>query len=431
MARKPRHAPLSVFLNGSLVGTLRRAPSGAVSFEYAPEWLNDPQSLPVSLSLPLRESRYSGEPVIAVFDNLLPDNDAIRRRVAERVGADGTDAYSLLSSIGRDCVGALQFLADDNYPDAPGAVHGEPIDQAGVAALLDNLAIAPLGLRGDDAFRISLAGAQEKTALLWHQNQWFKPIGTTATTHILKPSIGRLPNGMDLTNSVENEFLCLKLLAALGLPTAGVDIADFNGRRVLVVERFDRRWTADGRLFRLPQEDCCQALGVPPTRKYQSEGGPGLRDILELISGSDEPERDQQLILKAAMTFWLLAATDGHAKNFSLMLGTGGRFRLAPLYDVLTVQPIFDAGGIRRTEMKLAMSAGDNRHYRVDEVRLRHFVQTAARANVGRSVVESCFAELAGSMDAALASVAALDLPGALVESLDRGIRARIAAAVG
>jgi serine/threonine-protein kinase HipA len=431
MARRPIHTPLSVFLSGSHVGTLRRAPSGAVSFQYSAGWLNDPQAIPVSLSLPLRESRYSGEPVNAVFDNLLPDSEDIRRRVAERVGAGGTDAYSLLSSIGRDCVGALQFLSGDKYPDTLGAVQGEPIDPEGIAALLDNLATAPLGLGDDNAFRISLAGAQEKTALLWHHDRWNKPIGTTATTHILKPSIGRLPNGMDLTYSVENEFLCLKLLTALGLPAAKADITDFADRRVLVVERFDRKWTQDGRLFRLPQEDCCQALGVPPTRKYQSEGGPGLRNILELMSGSDEPERDQRIIMKAAMAFWLLGATDGHAKNFSLMLGTGGRFHLAPLYDVLTVQPIFDAGGIRRTEMKLAMSAGDNRHYRIDEIRLRHFIQTAARANVGRSVVESCFAELADSMSDAMASVASLDMPAPLIESLDRAIRARIATAVG
>lgn len=431
MARRPRHAPLSVFLNGSLVGTLRRAASGAVSFEYAAGWLNDAGAMPVSLSLPLRERPYRGEPVNAVFDNLLPDNEAIRRRVAERVGAGGTDAYSLLSSIGRDCVGALQFLNGDDYPDAPGAVHGEPIDEAGIADVLANLATAPLGLNGEDAFRISLAGAQAKTALLWHNDQWLRPIGTTATTHILKPSIGRLPNGMDLTESVENEFLCLKLLAELGLPVTAVEMADFAGRRVLVVERFDRRWTPDGRLLRLPQEDCCQALGVPPTRKYQSEGGPGLRNLLELMSGSDEPERDQQVIVKAAMAFWLLGATDGHAKNFSLMLGTGGRFHLAPLYDVLTVQPLFDAGGIRRTEMKLAMSAGDSRHYRLDEIRLRHFVQTAAWANVGRSIVESCFAEIEASMNDALAAVAAFDVPAALIESLSRGVRARIASAAG
>mgnify|MGYP001806420401 CR=1 FL=1 len=429
MARRPRHAPLSVFLNGSLIGTLRRASSGAVSFQYAPSWLNDAGAMPVSLSLPLREQSYSGEPVIAVFDNLLPDNEAIRRRVAERVGAGGTDAYSLLSSIGRDCVGALQFLNGDEYPDDLGVVNGEPIDDAGIAAILANLTTCPLGLGGDDAFRISLAGAQEKTALLQHNGKWLKPIGTTATTHILKPSIGRLPNGMDLTHSVENEFLCLKLLAMLGLPVTTVEMADFAGRRVLVVERFDRRWTPDGRLLRLPQEDCCQALGVPPTRKYQSEGGPGLRNLLELMSGSDEPERDQRVIMKAAMAFWLLGATDGHGKNFSLMLGTGGRFHLAPLYDVLTVQPLYDSGGIRRTEMKLAMSAGDNRHYRVDEIRLRHFIQTAARANVGRSIVESCFAEIEASMSDALAAVAALDVPAALVETVSQGIRARIASA--
>jgi serine/threonine-protein kinase HipA len=186
----------------------------------------------------------------------------------------------------------------------------------------------------DEDFRISIAGAQEKTALLRWKNCWHKPSGTTATTHILKPQIGRLPNGIDLSCSVENEFFCLKLTAALGLPSAEVEIADFGGQRVLVVERFDRRWARDGRLLRLPQEDCCQALSVPPSLKYEADGGPGIPAILNLLNGSDDPTADRHRVLKALVVFWLLGATDGHAKNFSIFLGPGGRFSATPLYDV-------------------------------------------------------------------------------------------------
>jgi len=110
MGRKRSYTPLNVFLNSRLVGQLVREPSGGVSFAYARDWLEWEHRMPVSLSLPLQENRYSGAPVMAVFDNLLPDSDLIRRRVAERVGAEGVDAFSLLSQIGRDCVGALQFL---------------------------------------------------------------------------------------------------------------------------------------------------------------------------------------------------------------------------------------------------------------------------------------------------------------------------------
>lgn len=429
MARRRRHAPLNVFLNGRLVGVLRREASGAVDFRYAASWLGWEHALPVSLSLPLREDRYIGAPVTAVFDNLLPDGDAVRRRIAARTGADGVDAYSLLSAIGRDCVGALQFLPDDAYPGTAGAVASEPIDDEAIAGVLGNLDAMPLGLDEDEAFRISLAGAQEKTALLRRDGTWHKPLGTTATTHILKPPIGRSASGVDLSDSVENEYLCLKLLGALGLPVARAEIAAFAGRKALVVERFDRRWTADGRLLRLPQEDCCQALGVPPSRKYEADGGPGAGDVLALLAGSDDPGRDRGGFLKALLAFWLLGATDGHAKNFSLFLSPGGRFRLAPLYDVISVQPGVDAGQVRRGRMTLSMAVGDGRHYRVDEIHPRHFVQTAGAAGIGRSLADAALRDVAGRAEAAVQATfdtAAEAMAPALVRSLRAGVRDRL-----
>ena len=397
MARPRTRIPLGVYLNGRLVGQLRRQASGAIDFHYDPDWLAWQHALPVSMSLPLREDRYVGEPVLAVLDNLLPDNEPIRRRLAERVRADGYDAYSLLARIGRDCVGALQFLPDGVEPGAAGAVDGRPVDDAYIAGKLGDLATTPLGVDEDEEFRISLAGAQEKTAFLRWQDRWHVPHGTTPTTHIMKPQIGMVPGGIDLSRSVENEYLCLKLTAAFGLPSANVTIADFSDRRVLVVERFDRRWTKDGRLLRLPQEDCCQALGVPPTRKYEADGGPGIAAVLDLLKGSDDPEADRRLLIKAQLTFWLLAATDGHAKNFSLFLRPGGRFRLTPLYDVMSAQPALDAGQLRRNRMRLANAIGDNRHYVVDEITPRHFVQTAARGGLPASVVEEALRRARGA----------------------------------
>src|SRR3546814_7781096 len=126
------------------------------------------------------------------------------------------------------------------------------------------LARAPLGRNGDKDFRISVAGAQEKTALWHYEGQWFKPRGTTPTTHLIKTQIGQLPNGIDLSNSVENEFYCLKLFAAFGLPVNDARIHTFGETTALVIERFDRRWRQDGRLLRAPQEACCQALSIPP-----------------------------------------------------------------------------------------------------------------------------------------------------------------------
>jgi serine/threonine-protein kinase HipA len=423
MARRPAHIPLNVFLNGRLVGVLRREPSGAIDFLYDQEWLTWESTFPISLSLPLREDRYIGAPVINVFDNLLPDSDAIRRRVAERVGAGGTDAYSLLAALGHDCVGALQFLPDGIDPGPAGKIEGKPVDETEIANIIQNLAAAPLGMGEDEDFRISIAGAQEKTALLRRAGKWYKPVGSTATTHILKPQIGRLPNGIDLSNSVENEFLCLTLLSALGVPAASAGIMDFGGRRTLIVERFDRLWTRDGRLLRLPQEDFCQALSIPPTRKYQSEGGPGIKDILQLLKASDAANADLATFMRANIVFWLLGATDGHAKNFSIFLGSDGGFWMTPLYDVLSAQPSLDAKQIQRKQFKLAMSVGKSRHYAIDEILPRHFVQTAEIAGVEASLVRSIFEDLAENAAQAIGAVID-ELPDGFPEAMTNSIRA-------
>ena len=421
MAKRRARIPLNVFLNGLLVGRLKREASGAIDFRYDNSWLMRENALPISLSLPLREDRYIGYPVIAVFDNLLPDNRAVRRSVAERVGAEGYDAYSLLSAIGRDCVGALQFLPEGDDPGSAGTMSSRIVGDEEICRIIANLANVPLGIDGDEEFRISLAGAQEKTALLHWKGRWRIPHGITATTHILKPQIGLLPNGIDLSQSVENEHFCMRLMTALGLPCAATEIHDFESKRVLVVERFDRLWTKDKQLIRLPQEDFCQALSVPPTGKYESDGGPGIAHILELLKGSDEPEQDQKLFIKAQIIFWLIGATDGHAKNYSLFLAPGGRFHLTPFYDVMSAQPNLDAGQIQRSKMKLALAIGDNRHYVVESIVPRHFLQTAKKCGVASSVMDEIFAELTKSLPDSLAKTIAgmpAGFPDIIIQSI-------------
>lgn len=403
MARRHQHPPLRVSLNNRLVGHLAREPGGAIEFSYDERWLDWEHALPISLSLPLREMPYRGEPAAAVFENLLPDSDAIRRRVAEKVGSRGVDAYSLLAAIGRDCVGALQFVAGDNEAiDTTAVIEGEAVDDEAIDKLLRNLVQAPLGLSRDDDFRISVAGAQVKTALLHHEGKWLKPHGTTATTHLFKTQIGQLPNGIDLSNSVENEYYCLKLIEAFGLPVNAARIQTFGETKALVVERFDRRWTKDGRLIRIPQEDCCQALSVPPTAKYQSDGGPGIVQILDLLKGSDAPAEDQTTFIKAQLLFWLIGATDGHAKNFSIFLAPGGGFHLTPLYDVLTAQPSLDSRQIERNQMKLAMAVGNENHYRFHGIHGRHFIQTGEKARLPKLLVRDAMEDIRNKIDAAM-----------------------------
>jgi serine/threonine-protein kinase HipA len=302
-----------------------------------------------------------------------------------------------LEQIGRDCVGAMQFLPDGMVIDAFQPIEGEPVSDEEIEAILANLARAPLGIDIEQEFRISVAGAQEKTALLFHEGRWKRPIGTTPTTHILKPQLVEIPTpwGMiDLSNSVENEHYCLKLLEGFGLQVAQTEMATFGARRVLVVERFDRRWRGDRQLLRLPQEDCCQALSIPSSRKYQNQQGPSAVDIMTLLQGSDEPLRDQAAFLKSQMIFWLIGATDGHGKNFSVFIRPGGRFELTPFYDVLSAQPAFDARRIPHNKYKLAMSVGANCHYKILDVHGRHFVETAKEAGLGQAIIRQVLDEI-------------------------------------
>jgi len=429
MARRKTGIALNVFLNSRLVGRLERATSGAISFRYDPSWLNWDKALPISLSLPLRESRLTGGAVMAYFDNLLPDGEPIRRQIAERIRADGYDAASLLAAIGRDCVGALQFLPDTQDPGPAGALSSTPISNEEIARRIKELARTPLGITEDDDFRISIAGAQEKTALLRINGKWQLPHSTTATTHILKPQLGILANGIDMSRSVENEHFCMRFLATLELPVAETEIIDFGNQRVLSIERFDRLWAKDGRLLRLPQEDCCQALGIHPSSKYETDGGPGIAQILEILKGSDHALTDRAIFLKAQIVYWLLGATDGHAKNFSLSLMPGGRFHLTPLYDVMSAQPAVDAGQLRHNKMKFAMAVGHNRHYVVGEIMPRHFRQIAVKQGIPNSTVDEIFNELRHRVpDAIEKTRRAMPecVPDALMESVSQGIMNRI-----
>lgn len=429
MAKKSARIPLNVYLNARLVGRLQRETSGAIEFQYDQSWLDWENTFAVSLSLPLREDRYVGDEVIAVFDNLLPDTDAIRRRIAALSGASGIDPYSLLAAIGRDCIGALQFLPEGEDPGKAGVVDGRPLSDQEIAETLSNLATAPLGIGTDKEFRISITGAQDKTALLRWKGKWHLPHAATATTHILKPQIGDR-DGRDLMHSVENEHFCMRILAELGIPVAKTEICDFAGVRALVIERFDRQWTSDGqRLLRVAQEDCCQALSIAPTKKYQSDGGPNMADVFTFLKGSDDPDYDQLIFLKAQIVFWLLAAIDGHAKNFSVVLHPRGGFQLTPLYDVMSAQHLFDLKQIQRKDMKLAMSVGTNRHYHIHEIQPRHYYQIAERVGLPDTMVATALGQVGGDLPVAIENASALlpeDFPADTRNSITEGALRRL-----
>ena len=381
-------------MNGREVGVLTRASHGLLRFQYGAEWLSAEFPPPISLSLPLSPDPFSGDTVWNFFDNLLPDNAEIRSRMQRSLGAESTRPFDLLAAAGRDCVGALQLCESSELPDVQG-VDATPVSDSWIAKRLRDYRSRPLGMDPEEDFRISLAGAQEKTALLHHEGAWHQPHGATPTTHIFKLPIGPAQGGIDLSDSVENEWLCLEIASAFGLPVPKAEIREFDGLRVLVIERFDRRWSSDASwLIRLPQEDTCQSLGIPPSLKYESDGGPGIAAVLELLLQSRQPAVDRRIFFRALVVYWMLAAIDGHAKNFSVFLQGGGRCRMTPLYDILSAHPIVARKQLSGQGLEMAMAVqGKNRHYRWQEIRGRHWISTARKARFSESEARSALDE--------------------------------------
>jgi serine/threonine-protein kinase HipA len=417
-------------MNGLQVGMWAQESTGEHVFAYLPDWLAQPEARPLSLSMPLRTSSpYRGSVVEGWFDNLLPDSREVRQRMQSRFHAASTRAFDLLAEIGRDCMGAVQLLPEGQAPEDIRHIRGEALTESDVATLLRATPVAGAGDEASD-LRISLAGAQEKTALLWHEGGWQRPLGATPTTHIFKLPLGRVGNFQgDLSTSVENEWLCSRIVAAFGLPIAHTEIGLFEDQKALIVERFDRRLASDGsHWLRLPQEDLCQALDVPPSLKYEADGGPGVRPIMDLLLGSRLADQDRRMFLKAQVVFWLLCATDGHAKNFSVAIEPEGRFRLTPLYDVISIWPLVGHGANQLALEKagMAMAAiSKNRHYRWNDILPRHWLSTAQACGFDTSVMQGVLDELVEQTPLVIANIESMlpaGFPATAGDAILRGL---------
>lgn len=395
MGRRAHSRTLNVWVNGLLVGHWHIPARGPMEFQYEPSWVTSEEARPLSLSLPINfDNRpLRGEKVGFYFDNLLPDSEPIRKRLQSKFRIQSTEAFQLLEAIGRDCVGAVQILQEDKIPEDVFSIDVEPLDEEGVEKMLVS-AITGSPYSGgvdDDDFRISIAGAQEKTALTWHTGHWCKPHKATPTTHIFKLPLGLVGHRQaDMRTSVENEWLCAQILREYGLEMAQCAIQKFGSQKVLVVERFDRKLAASEQYWlRLPQEDFCQATGTSGSLKYEADGGPGLIKIAHILHNSEARDKDIETLLRAQLLFWMLAATDGHAKNFSLYLLAGGRYQLTPLYDVLSAWPVVGTGPnyLDHKKLKLAMAVrGKNNHYLIGEIQRRHFNTTAHKCGLGQDM---------------------------------------------
>lgn len=396
-----RDNALDVWMNGELVGTWSRTAAGVELFAYDATWLDSPNTRPLSLTLPFLPGNeaHRGEHVRSWFDNLLPDSALIRKRAAHRFGVSD-DTRELLAEIGRDCVGAVQIVPHGEHPSESSVVRGDALTEGNVARLLRGVTanhVLGLGDTSGDEFRISVAGAQEKTALLYRGGRWYRPRGVTPSTHILKLPLGLVGNmKYDLRHSIDNEWLCLRLLGAMGFDVAHTTIATFSDdvgtERVLVVERFDRRWRADKRsILRLPQEDLCQATGTPRAKKYESDGGPGIARIVGILRGGVAAQSDVETFVSVQLAFWLLAAIDGHAKNFSIFLRRDG-YAMTPIYDVMSAWPIIGRGSssLAIQQAKLAMAVRCNSpHYKLQRIATRHWRCLAAQTGVSFASLET------------------------------------------
>lgn len=405
MGRRSKTHTLGAWMNGEYVGRWTVNAQGEHEFEYAETWVSSMYGRAISLSMPMsRAGRlYKGSIVKNYFENLLPGNDKIRERIQQRFSTPSQSPFDLLSEIGRDCVGALQLLPDGETPGDIKRIESEAVSEEDIESILINTPVFGQH-QDDDDLRISIAGAQEKTALLLHEGKWMKPRGATPTTHILKLPIGRhRDHDIDLTMSVENEWLCAQVLEAFGIKTATCWPAVFGKQKVLVVERFDRKLSRDGTwLMRLPQEDMCQARGLSSEMKYEKNGGLGVESIMDLLLGSSSAEADRAAFFKTQVIFWLLCAIDGHAKNFSIFLEPQGGYRLTPIYDVLSAYPVLGNGPglLQEKKAKMAMAlVGKNRHYKWSELQRRHLESTAKACGVevsGKTLIDDLITTTSG-----------------------------------
>ncbi|NHZ40736.1 type II toxin-antitoxin system HipA family toxin [Massilia aquatica] len=427
MGRHSHSQTLHLWANGDYVGRWTVNGKGDSELQYDTAWRSSERGRPISLSMPfnLHNEPLKGASVSHYFDGLLPDSDSIRKRVAARFRTGSIEAFDLLEAIGRDCVGALQFLPEGIEPEGLAEVDGIAVNEEDIERhLIEVVSPAQYGVPQDpdDDFRISLAGAQEKDAFLWWDGQWLKPRGATPTTHIFKLPIGMVGGRKaDFSTSVDNEWLCLRLFKEYGLPTANAEIATFGSQRVLVVERFDRALSANGKqLFRLVQEDFCQATGSSPLVKYESEGGPGLQQMFTLLQQSQQAVTDMRTLMASQLLFWMLRAPDGHAKNFSIQLLAGeGRFKLTPIYDVMSAYPIIGNGPGQWADhdIKMAMALlGKNRHYVARNIMRRHFNSTAKKVGYGDSA-EPLLQDFIARTPAVVAKIHA-DLPAGFSEEV-------------
>jgi len=409
---------LAVLLGGRRLGTLTQT-EGRLSLRYDETYQSDTRSTPLSISMPVSRTVYGDAVVRAFLWGLLPDNEQVIDRWARGYHVSARNPYALIRHVGADCAGAAQFAPLDQVDALLNREgHVEWIDDDEIAQRLRRLRRDPTAWHASRTGQFSLAGAQAKTALYRDPTtgRWGDPSGDTPTTHIIKPAIAGLDDH-DL-----NEHICLTAARELGLQAASSGIATFADERAIAVDRYDRLTQADGSILRIHQEDMCQAMGLLPTAKYQSEGGPSPEDIVAVLrrnAGGTDADR----FLDAAAFNWIIAGTDAHAKNYSVLLG-GDTARMAPLYDIASALP-YD--GMYMPKLKLAMRIGGRDT--IAKIERRHWLRFAEAAGFDPDLALHRIVDLTDRVTEAFATAAAnpsvRDLASPLPQRLLDAIEAR------
>ena len=420
MTRAPNG--LHVLADGAPMGTLEEGSSpGALVFRYDPEWQRSPDAFPLSLSLPMVDAVHAGAPTAHFFGALLPDNPTVREAFAQRHHVAASDTFGLLAALGEDCPGAIQCVRPERLPSVLSGEH-DAVTWLRPSAVRKRLAgLRQKGVedeRDGEAGQFSLAGAQAKTALLYDADsgQWGVPAGRVPTTHILKPA----PRGD--VHRAENERCCLALAHEIGLPTAHATVRRDPEGDTLVVTRFDRVRLEHGSIARLHQEDGCQALGLPPEQKYEHRGGPSPKQLITLLRDrSAEAQTDITTFLRALSLNWVLYGTDAHGRNSSVLIGSGGRVRLAPLYDLTSTLPYRH---IPEHKVNMSMLIGPTRHGpSIDAAAWRALAEDCALSwTAVFDVVVSTVAAVEQATPLVLASAREDGAPAAFTEGLEKRI---------
>lgn len=394
---------LKIRLHGVHVADLKQSPrTGRLSLRYVKSWLDNPAAYALSLRLPLKASAYDDDYAAPFIAGLLPDSKLHRRLIGEALGIGDTSEFRLLEAIGRECAGAVSVVPEDE-PDAPElsiVPHFDLLDERQLAELIRNLPRRPLMIDQEDDVRLSLAGVNDKAAVVRSGGRIGLPKGNTPSTHILKTDIPRLPD------SVRTENFCLKLAREVGIRTPRSTIETAEDQVYMLVSRYDRKLIAskDGpRLQRLHQEDLCQALGYSPDFKYERDGGPNWKLCFELLDASARREYtthrampratralDRPDLLNLAMFQWVVGNPDAHAKNYSLIL-TPDRASLAPAYDLNNAAAFRDM--YKSVRPRMAMSIGGVFH--PDELSGENWDQFARETGFSPSVVRQALSDMA------------------------------------